>query len=406
MPSSEDAVLIDVVTEDGRRTFAVFETQDPPYQLRHSDIPWRDGFSNSIPSMRLHYKARIIPDIVRNLGHAFHTWLMVVLICRNLVYHPNESRSEPPMLVYPFRFSSKRRADVALEFFCATWLPLNMYHVHISVLEHMLSFGYRQDTVGHWPIWFGPLSAMSLKRYPFNPTHRSLPVRCRSRLYHDRYYLRDCHELLSVGLSQEEVFPGADSAGLGLFADISADETIPLDRIRVHQLVFTVGTIICRVRNPHVRSSHYNSHRGYHSNRYMCWSLNHNIVYDGSSLRSPISYANDSLATGHWNARLYFGVDPLDGRHKWMLVAIEDIYTSQEITYQYDWKYWAHLSSEDLQLFAWRRYYSLDDPDARAVNVGLRFAWVNQYNAAFDFQRYAECSNYEATRIPPRFWHP
>ena len=356
MPSSEDAVLIDVVTEDGRRTFAVFETQDPPYQLRHSDIPWRDGFSNSIPSMRLHYKARIIPDIVRNLGHAFHTWLMVVLICRNLVYHPNESRSEPPMLVYPFRFSSKRRADVALEFFCNTWLPLNMYHVHISVLEHMLSFGYRQDTVGHWPIWFGPLSAMSLKRYPFNPTHRSLPVRCRSRLYHDRYYLRDCHELLSVGLSQEEVFPGADSAGLGLFADISADETIPLNRMRVNQLVFTVGTIICRVRNPHVRSSHYNSHRGYHSNRYMCWSLNHNIVYDGSSLRSPISYANDSLATGHWNARLYFGVDPLDGRHKWMLVAIEDIYTSQEITYQYGWKYWAHLSSEDLQLFAWRRY--------------------------------------------------
>ena len=67
----------------------------------------------------------------------------------------------------------------------------------------------------------------------------------------------------------------------------------------------------------------------------MCWSNNHSLIYDGSSLRSPISYANDSLARGHWNARLYFGVDPLDGRHKWMLVAIEDIYTSQEITYQY-----------------------------------------------------------------------
>jgi hypothetical protein len=55
-------------------------------------------------------------------------------------------------------------------------------------------------------------------------------VRGRSRLYHDRYYLRDCHELLSIGFSQEEVFPGADSAGLGLFADVSADKTIPLNR--------------------------------------------------------------------------------------------------------------------------------------------------------------------------------
>jgi hypothetical protein len=152
VPSSDDAVLIDVITEDGRKTFAVFEMRDPPYQLRHSDIPWKEGFSNSIPSMRLHYQARIIPDVVRTLGHAFHTWLMIVLICCNLVYHPNESRSEPPMLVYPFRFSSKKRADVALEFLCSTWLPQNMYHVHLNIPEHMLAFGYRQDTVGHWPI--------------------------------------------------------------------------------------------------------------------------------------------------------------------------------------------------------------------------------------------------------------
>jgi hypothetical protein len=162
---------------------------------------------------------------------------------------------------------------------------------------------------------------MSLRRYPFNPSHRSLPVRGRSRLFHDRYYLRNFHELLFIGLSHEDLFPGAESTGLGLFADISADETIPLNRLRVNQLVFAVRMIICRVRNPHVRSPHYISHRGYHSNRYMCWSLNHNIEYDGSSLRNPISYANDSLATVHWNnARLYFGVDPLDGRHKWMLV--------------------------------------------------------------------------------------
>jgi hypothetical protein len=165
LPISEDAVLIDVITEDGRSTLSVFETRDPPYQLRHSDIPWKDGFSTSIPSMRVHYKAQIIPDVVRNLGHAFHTWLMVVLVCRNPMYHPNESCSEPPMLVYPFMFSSKRRADVALEFFCNTWLPLNMYYVHLSILEHMLAFGYIQVTVGHCPIWFGPLSAMSLRRY-------------------------------------------------------------------------------------------------------------------------------------------------------------------------------------------------------------------------------------------------
>ena len=89
-----------------------------------------------------------------------------------------------------------------------------------------------------------------------------------------------------------------------------------------------------------------------------------------------------------------------------MLVAFEDIYSSQEITYQYGWRYWANQGYEDMQLFAWRRYYSINDPEARAVNVGLRFAWINQYNAAFDFQRYSECSNYEATRIPPRFWRP
>jgi hypothetical protein len=160
----------------------VFETRHPPYQLRHSDIPWKYRFSNLIPSMRLHDRARIIPAVVRNLRHAFHTWLMVVLVCCNLVYHPNELRSEPPMLIYLFRFSSKRRADAVLAFFCSTWLPLNMYHVHLSVLVHMLAFGYRQDTVGNWPIWFGSLSAMSLRRYPFNPTHRSLPVRGHSRL--------------------------------------------------------------------------------------------------------------------------------------------------------------------------------------------------------------------------------
>jgi hypothetical protein len=49
---------------------------------------------------------------------------------------------------------------------------------------------------------------------------------------------------------------------------------------------------------------------------------------------------------------------------------------------------------------------TINDPDARAVNVGQRFAWVNQDNPAFDFQRYSECSNYKATRIPPHFWRP
>jgi hypothetical protein len=201
-----------------------------------------------------------------------------------------------------------------------------MYHVHLDLIKHLLAFEYRQDIVGHCPIWFVPLSAMSLRRFPFNPSHRSLPVRCRSRLYHDRFYLRECHKLLSVGLSREEVFPGADSAGLGLLADVSADESVPLSRLNVYQLVFVLGTIIARVRRPHIRAAHYSSHRGYHSNRYMCWSLNHNIVYDGISLRNPISYANDSLARGHYNARLYDGADPLDSRMKWMLVAIEVIY--------------------------------------------------------------------------------
>ena len=73
------------------------------------------------------------------------------------------------------------------------------------LIEHMLAFGYRQDTVGHWPIWFGPISASSLRRFPFNPTHRSLPVRGRSRLYHDRFYLRDCHALVSIGLWKRRI---------------------------------------------------------------------------------------------------------------------------------------------------------------------------------------------------------
>ena len=111
----------------------------------------------------------------------------------------------------------------------------------------MLAFGYRQDTVGHWPIWFGPISARSLERFPFNPTHRSVLVEGRSRLYHDRFYLRDCHALVSIGLSLKETYPGADSAGLGLFCDISADESVPLNRLLVNQHVFTIGAIICRV---------------------------------------------------------------------------------------------------------------------------------------------------------------
>jgi hypothetical protein len=91
VPALNDAILIDVVTEDGKKTFSIFETRDPPYQLRHNDIAWTDGFSNVIPSMRFHYRDQIIPDIVRNLGHAFHTWLLVVLILHNSIYHPNES---------------------------------------------------------------------------------------------------------------------------------------------------------------------------------------------------------------------------------------------------------------------------------------------------------------------------
>ena len=142
VPASEDAILVDVVTEDERRTFSIFETRDPPYQLRYGDIPWTAGFSNSIPSMRLQYRAQIIPDIVRNIGHAFHTWLQVVLVFNNLIYCPNESRYEPPMVIYPFRFSSKKRADVALEFLWSSWLPINMYHVHLNLIEHMLAFEY------------------------------------------------------------------------------------------------------------------------------------------------------------------------------------------------------------------------------------------------------------------------
>ena len=76
----------------------------------------------------------------------------------------------------------------------------------------------------------------------------------------------------------------------------------------------------------------------------------------------------------------------------------------QEITYQYGWKYRTDSAFKALELFASQRcYYSINDIDYHAVNIGQRFVWTRQYSITFVFKpcSESECSNYEASHIPP-----
>ena len=67
-------------------------------------------------------------------------------------------------------------------------------------------------------------------------------MRCRSRLYPERYWLRYTTDLLCIGVSGLNSFPGSGSAGLGLFADCSANLDVLMKDINPRAEVFAEGT--------------------------------------------------------------------------------------------------------------------------------------------------------------------
>ena len=276
----------------------------------------------------------------------------------------------------------------------------------LDIFEFLLRHGFRQEILGCHPVWLGPRTVSSLmNNFPFNPSLRDLRVRCRSRLYPERYWLRHSTDLLCIGVSGLNCFPGSGSAGLGLFADCSANLDIPMQDINPHAEVFAEGDIICCVSRPCLSRLDYNDHCGYWLNAYMCWSGNGTKAYVGSSMRDYISYANDDLHA-RWNSRVEFTADPRDGKMKWLLVATRSIYTGNEITWSYGWEYWSHHSVGEMQLFAWRLYARLGDDDALKVDTYDMFDWVVKRNPMFDFQAYVDLDIYQASSVAPSTWRP
>ena len=134
-----------------------------------------------------------------------------------------------------------------------------------DIFKFLLVHGYRQEVFGETPIWFGQTSArMLLSNFPFNPNMRDLPIRCRSRLYPERYWLRHSMDLLCIGISELVSFSGAGSAGLGLYADCSANLDVPFEDL--------IPNVICYAHRPRINRLAYNDNYGYWTNRYLIWS--------------------------------------------------------------------------------------------------------------------------------------
>ena len=100
---------------------------------------------------------------------------------------------------------------------------------------------------------------MLIRNFPFNPAMRVLPVRCHSRLYPERYWLRHSTDLLCVGISELVSFPGAGSAELGLFTDCSAN----LKDLNPNAIVFEQEDGICYAHRPRINRLIYNDNYGY-----------------------------------------------------------------------------------------------------------------------------------------------
>jgi hypothetical protein len=82
-------------------------------------------------------------------------------------------------------------------------------------------------------------------------------------LYPERFWLRCLTDLVSIGLSELVFFPGSSSAGLGLFADCSANLETPFEDLNPHAIVFEEGDIICYVHGPRISRLDYNDRYGY-----------------------------------------------------------------------------------------------------------------------------------------------
>ena len=116
----------------------------------------------------------------------------------------------------------------------------------LDIFELLLRHGFRQEILGCHPVWLVPRTVSCLmNNFPFNPNLRDLPVRCRSRLYPERYWLRYTTDLLCIGVSGLNSFPGSGSAGLGLFADCSANHDVLMKDLNPNAVVFVKDNIIC-----------------------------------------------------------------------------------------------------------------------------------------------------------------
>ena len=156
------------------------------------------------------------------------TYLLVVSIALSPFAYPDSWSFDPPLVITPARFHKKKRASLAMHCLARSWYCKSLDMAQLDIFEFLLRHGFRQEILGCHPVWLGSKTASCLmNNFPFNPSLRDLPVHCRSRLYSERYWLRYTAELLCVGVSTLNSFPGSGSAGLGLFADCSANHDVP-----------------------------------------------------------------------------------------------------------------------------------------------------------------------------------
>ena len=123
-------------------------------------------------------------------------------------------------------------------------------------------------------------------------------------------------------------------------------------------------------------------------------------------MRNSLSFANDSLAFGHRNAAWMYGPDPegiLQG-NIWFLIATTYIYTGDEVTYAYGWKYWRNHTWSKLSLFAWRRCCQDGEEEALRLHVDLAFTWVHEVRENFPFQAYAVSQGAAVIESIPTQW--
>jgi len=398
-------VRVKAMLETGEREFWIHPVVPPQPMLRQGGYIWYESVFNLIRQQRYRARMRIYPEAVWTNGYRWLTFLLVVQLSLNPLLFPNVPSFAVPINIVPARFHKKKRALLVCKTLRRSWRCTSLEMAGLDIYRFLLVHGYRQEVIGATPIWFGHISPrMLLSNYPFNPNVRNLPFACRSRLYPERYWLKHSSDMVSIGLSELVSYPGAGSAGLGLFADCSANE-VPFEELNPNAVVFEDGAIICKASRPRVSRLDYNDNYGYWTNKYIIWSNNETIAYNGSSMRDSINYANDDLF-GRWNARISWEVDATDGRHKWFLRATRKIYSGEEITWSYGWDYWLHHSRHELQLFAWRCYVLQQDLEAMAVDEKELFCWLINDNPQYSFVGYLDISDDDASRIIPSTYRP